>query len=171
MTMHQPDTEQLQRAVTFFRQAGMERLLQLLRTRYVELGSVAGQVQLLESTPRERRELASLLEKPPYRQSTIPVKLVAFDEALRRSSFHCSLPDLLQAFFPDQDLITRPQQRAAHTSHQEHFHAHLQTLASSLPAASSGALWLLHGRHGVSWLFARYKNISTSEQQQQLATI
>jgi hypothetical protein len=41
-----PDLENVQRAADFFRKAGLERLLLKLREKYVELGTIGGQVQL-----------------------------------------------------------------------------------------------------------------------------
>jgi uncharacterized protein (TIGR02679 family) len=93
------------------------------------------------------------------------------DNALRRSRFGCSLPELLTAFFPDQPLITRPQQRAAYASHQNQFRHALQTIAEAQTSETRGRQWLLQGQHGQEWLFARYKNASAEEQERQLATI
>src|SRR5690348_16561461 len=97
-----PYPENAQRAADFFHKAGLDRMLLKLREKYIELGVVGGQVQLKESTLHERREIASFLEKSPYRDTTIRIKLSDMDSALRRSRFGCSLPDLLVAFFPDQ---------------------------------------------------------------------
>src|SRR5205807_3164526 len=108
-------------------------------------------------------------EKPPYRDTTIRVKLSDMDNALRRSRFGCSLPDLLAAFFPDQPLITRPQQRAAHASYQNQFRQALQAIVETQTHNTRGRQWLLQGQHGQDWLFARYKNTSIDEQKQQLA--
>jgi len=163
--------ENVQRAADFFRKAGLEHLLLKLREKYIELGVVGGQVQLKESALHERREIASFLERPPYRDTTIRVKLSDIDSALRRSRFGCSLPELLAAFFPGQPLITRPQQRVAHASHQDQFRHALQAIAEAEPHDTQGREWLLQGQHGLEWLFARYKNASTDEQARQLATI
>src|SRR5260370_2496555 len=111
-----PPSKNVQRAVDFFRKAGLERLLLKLREKYIELGVVGGQVQLKESALHERREIASFLERPPYRDTTIRVKLSDIDSALRRSRFGCSLPELLAAFFPGQPLITLPHQHVPHAS-------------------------------------------------------
>jgi uncharacterized protein (TIGR02679 family) len=163
--------ENVQRAVTFFRQADLERLLHKLREKYIEIGAVGGQIQIKDSTAHERREIASLLEKPPYRDTTIRIKLSAIDNALQRSSFKCTLPELLAAFYPDQPLITRPQQRAARTSHQEQFQQALQAITAAQLDASRSQQWLQHGPHGQDWLFARYKNATADEQEQQLTII
>src|SRR6266568_148486 len=136
--------ENVQRAVTFFRQANLERLLHKLREKYIEIGTVGGQIQIKDSTAHERREIASILEKPPYRDTTIRIKLSDIDNALQRSSFKCTLPELLAAFYPDQPLITRPQQRAARTSHQEQFQQALQAITAAQPDASRSQQWLQH---------------------------
>ena len=78
---HQPN---VQKAVAFFSQAGLTRLLLLLREKYIERGQVGGQIVLEESTPEERRNLSSLLGKPTYRDGPIRVKLVEIDNALQQ---------------------------------------------------------------------------------------
>lgn len=161
----------VQRSADFFWQAGLERLLFQLREKYIEQGQVGGQVQLQETTAQERREVASFLGKPPYRNTTIRVKLKDIDSALRQSGFRCTLPELLTAFFSNAPLITRPQQRAAHSFHQEQFYAALQALIDEQEADSQGQRWLLDGQHGREWLFARYKNATAEEQERQIGTI
>ncbi len=161
----------VQKAVHFFRQASLSRLLAKLRERYVELGRVGGQVLLEDSTPEERRNIASLLGKSPYQDLTIKVRLVDVDKALRQSGFACELPDLLDAFFPHQPLITRPEQRTALVEHQTHFRTALEAIVSELPEDSSGRRWLVHGAHGLDWLFTQSKNQSVHVQAQQLDVV
>ncbi len=161
----------VQKAVMFFRQAGLSRLLAKLREKYVELGQVGGQVVLADSTAGERREIASFLGKPPYRDATLKVRLADVDKALRQSGFDCTLPDVLTAFFPDQPLVTRPQQRTARAMRQADFRAALLAIAPALPEASRGRMWLSQGLHGQEWLFSRYKNAPLEEQERQLALI
>src|SRR5437763_5099962 len=158
----------VQRAVAFFMQANLSRLLEKLRERYIELGRVGGQILLEDSTPSERRDIASFLGKPPYREATIKVRLVDVDKALKQSGFACELPDLLNAFFPDKPLVTRPQQRAIRAIHQTDFRAALVSLAIELPEDSRARHWLLHGQHGQDWLFSHYKNEPVEEQERQL---
>ncbi len=166
---YQPPNSNVQKAVAFFQQAGLSRLLAKLREKYVELGQVGGQVVLEDSTASERREIASFLGKPPYRDTTIKVRLVDIDNVLRRSGFACTLPDVLTAFFPDAPLVTRPQQRTARALQQENFRTALLAIATALPEESRGHLWLLQGLHGQEWLFSRYKNAPVEEQERQLA--
>ncbi|HTI14660.1 MAG TPA: TIGR02679 family protein [Dictyobacter sp.] len=161
----------LPRAVAFFKQAGLSRLLTQLREKYIERGQVSGQVLLKESTPGERREIASFLGKAPYPNNDMKIRLLDIDNALRQSGFACTLPDLLNAFFPDQPLITRPEKRAMRARHQNDFRAGLHSIVSALPAQSRGRAWLEQGQHGLEWLFSRYKNAVSTEQERQLATI
>jgi uncharacterized protein (TIGR02679 family) len=161
----------VQKAVTFFQQAGLSRLLVRLREKYVELGQVGGQVLLADSTAGERREIASFLGKPPYQDADIKVRLVDVDKALRQSGFECTLADVLTAFFPDQPLVTRPQQRTARAMQQADFRTALLTIVTALPQASRGRRWLAQGLHGQEWLYSRYKNAPLEEQQRQLALI
>src|SRR6266702_6699248 len=98
----------VQKAVTFFTQAGLSRLLMKLRQKYIELGQVGGQVLLEESTAEERRNIASFLGRPPYRDASFKVRLVDIEKAVKHS-FDCTLPDVLAVFFPDQPLVTRQQ--------------------------------------------------------------
>src|SRR5579872_2033195 len=148
----------VQKAVLFFQQAGLSRLLEKLREKYVELGQVGGQVVLEDSTAGERREIASFLGKPPYRETTIRVRLVDVDKALQMSGFACTLPDVLTAFFPDAPLVTRPQQRTEKAMRQANFRTALFAIATALLEESRGRLWLSQGPHGQDWLFSRYKN-------------
>jgi uncharacterized protein (TIGR02679 family) len=161
----------VQKAVDFFTQANLSRFLEKLRERYIELGRIGGQILLEDTTPNERRDIASFLGKPPYHEANIRVRLVDVDKALRESGFACELPDLLNAFFPDKPLVTRPEQRAAHAAHQSDFRATLSSLAMELPEDSRGRKWLLRGQHGQDWLFSHYKNEPVEEQEQQLKIV
>ena len=161
----------VQKAVTFFQQAGLSRLLEKLREKYVELGQVGGQVVLADSTAGERREIASFLGKPPYRDATLKVRLVDVDKALRQSGFDCTLPEVLIAFFPNQPLVTRPQQRTERAMRQADFRTALLGIATALAEDSRGRLWLSQGLHGQEWLFSRYKNAPIEEQERQLALV
>jgi uncharacterized protein (TIGR02679 family) len=161
----------IQRAVTFFAQAGLSRLLTRLREKYIDVGQVGGQIILQDSMQSERREIASFLGKPPYRDTNIKVRLIDIDNALQHSGFACTLPDLLRAFFPDQPLVTRPEQRTMHATHQANFRTALLSIASTLPEGGRGRLWLEQGQHGQEWLFSRYKNTTKEEQGQQLALV
>ncbi|HVB24577.1 MAG TPA: TIGR02679 family protein [Ktedonobacteraceae bacterium] len=165
-----PNTN-VQKAVMFFQQAGLSRLLEKLREKYVELGQVGGQVVLEDSTTGERREIASFLGKPPYRDANIRVRLVDVDKALQKSGFACTLTEVLTAFFPDAPLVTRPQQRTAKAMRQANFRMKLFDIATALPDQSRGRLWLLQGMHGQDWLFSRYKNAPLDEQERQLAQV
>ena len=158
----------VQRAVAFFTQANLSRLLERLREKYIELGRVGGQITLEDTTPGERREIASFLGKAPYRETDIKVRLVDVDRALRQSGFACELPDLLNAFFHGEPLVTRPQQRAMRAIHEADFRAALASIAIELPEDSRGRHWLLHGQHGQDWLFSHYKNEPAEEQERQL---
>lgn len=156
----------IQKAVAFFTQAGLSRLLVKSRDKYVEVGHVGGQIALENALPDERRNIASFLSKPPYPASSFKVKLVEVEKALLHS-FHCTLPELLTAFFPDQPLVTRQVQRSAHAMQQADFLTALQSIAAGLPEGSRGKQWLLHGQHGQDWLFSRYKNATEEEQERQ----
>src|SRR2546423_11547060 len=90
----------VQRAVAFFMQANLSRLLEKLREKYIELGRVGGQIILEDTTAGERREIAHLLGKAPYCETDIKVRLVEVYKSLRQIGFACGLPVLLQAFFP-----------------------------------------------------------------------
>lgn len=163
-------TPNVQKAVVFFTQAGLSRLLAKVREKYIEVGQVGGQIILQESTPGERREIASFLGKPPYAHSSLKVKLVDLEKTLKHS-FDCTLPELLSAFFPDQPLVTRQAKRSAHALHQADFRAMVLSIATTLPEGSRGRYWLEHGLHGQEWLFARYKNAPLEEQERQLEVV
>ena len=158
------------KAVAFFKQAGLSRLLNLLREKYLQMGYVGGQVILEASTPGERRNIASFLGKPPYPDASVKIKPTDVEKALRYS-FNCALPDVLNAFFPDQPLVTRSARRLAHAQHQAHFRVALASIVAELPEEARGCSWLMHGPHGLEWLFSRYKNAPSEEQEQQLTLV
>ncbi|MGZ6386862.1 MAG: TIGR02679 domain-containing protein, partial [Ktedonobacteraceae bacterium] len=89
--------ENVQKAVIFFTQANLHRLLAKLREKYIEIGRVGGQVILENITPGERREIASFLARPPYADSNLKIKLSDIEKALQHS-FNCGVPELLAAF-------------------------------------------------------------------------
>lgn len=163
-------SQNVQKAVTFFTRANLSRLLSKLREKYIEVGRVGGLVFLEDTTPSERREIASFLARPPYADSNLRVKPVDVEKALQHS-FNCTLPELLIAFFPDQPLVTRQAKREAHAIHQEEFRAKLLSLAQALPDDSQGRRWLEHGYHGQEWIFTRYKNSPADEQERQLILV
>ena len=160
----------MQKAVTFFTQANLHRLLAKLREKYIEIGRVGGQVFLENTTPGERREIASFLARPPYADSNLKIKLSDIEKALQHS-FNCGLPELLIAFFPNQPLVTRPAKREALTTHQANFRTNLLLLVSTLPEKSQGKYWLQHGQHGQEWIFSRFKNSHADEQDRQLKLV
>ena len=162
--------QNVQKAVTFFTQANLHRLLAKLREKYIEIGRVGGQVLLENTTPGERREIASFLARPPYADSNLKIKLSDIEKALQHS-FNCGLPELLTAFFPGQPLVTRPAKREAHAIHQADFRASLLSIASTLPEGSQGKHWLQYGQHGQEWIFSRFKNSHADEQDRQLKLV
>ena len=162
--------QNVQKAVTFFTQANLHRLLAKLREKYIEIGRVGGQVLLENTTPSERREIASFLARPPYADSNLKIKLSDIEKALQHS-FNCGLPELLAAFFPGQPLVTRQAKREAHAIHQADFRASLLSIASTLPEGSQGKHWLQHGQHGQEWIFSRFKNSHADEQERQLKLV
>jgi uncharacterized protein (TIGR02679 family) len=167
---HPYTSQNVQKAVVFFTQANLSRLLAKLREKYIEVGLVGGQVFLEDTTPGERREIASFLARPPYADSNLKVKLVDVEKALQHS-FNCTLPELLIAFFPDQSLVTRQAKREAHAIHQAEFRATLLSIALALPEGSQGKHWLEHGPHGQEWIFSRHKNSPVDEQERQLKLV
>ena len=162
--------ENAQVAVEFFTQAGLSRLVDKLYEKYIQVGQVGGQIVLQDSTVNERREIASFLGKSLYPDATIRVRLIDVEKALKHS-FNCTLPDVLHAYFPDRELVTRPEQRAIHVTHQAQFRSALIAIAAELAEESRGRYWLQQGPHGQEWLFSRYKNASIEEQQRQLKNV
>ncbi|MGZ6368288.1 MAG: TIGR02679 family protein [Ktedonobacteraceae bacterium] len=162
--------QNVQKAVTFFTQANLHRLLAKLREKYIEIGRVGGQVLLENTTPGERREIASFLARPPYADSNLKIKLSDIEKALQHS-FNCGVPELLAAFFPGQPLVTHQAKREAHAIHQADFSARLLSIASKLPEESQGKHWLQYGQHGQEWIYSRFKNSHADEQDRQLKLV
>lgn len=171
MTNGQHVAPNVRRAVDFFAQAGLSYLLELMREKYIEVGQVGGQVVIAKSTPQQRRELASFLGKPSYTGETLKVRLRDVDSALQKSGFACTLFDVLQAIAPQEQLVTRKERRVAHNTHQSAFHEALQALLTQVTPDSRAYQWLVHGQHGIEWLYTRYKNLPRQEQEQQLQLV
>ena len=163
-------TTDLQKAVVFFRQSGLSRLVERLREKYIELGRAGGYIILENSTAGERQAVASFLGKPLSSDVNLKVRVADVEKAITHS-FGCSLPALLDAYFPGQPLVTRQEQRASRTARQDAFHQQLASTIDQLPEGSRGRRWLLHGPHGLEWLFSRYKNESAHEQEQQVELV
>ena len=162
--------QNVQKAITFFTQANLHRLLAKLREKYIEIGRVGGQVLLENTTPGERRDIASFLARPPYTDSSLKIKLSDIEKALQHS-FNCGIHELLTAFFPGQPLVTRPAKREALAIHQTNFRANLHFIVSTLHEGSQGKYWLQHGQHGQGWIFSRFKNSPADEQDRQLKLV
>ena len=160
----------LQKAVAFFKQAGLSRLAEKLREKYIELGRAGGQVILEHSTASERQAIASFLGKPLSSDVNLKVRVADVEKAITHS-FACSLPALLNTYFPDQPLVTRQDQRASHTARQDAFYQQLVSLVEHLSEGSRGRRWLLHGQHGLEWLFSRYKNESAHVRERQVEQV
>ncbi len=159
-----------QKAVTFFTQAGLSRLVTRLYDKYIEVGQVGGQVILQDCTLNERRDIASFLGKPLYADTTIRVRLADVEKTLKHS-FNCTLFDLLRAYYPGRALVTRAEQRALRSARQTRFRSELASITAELPEESRGRYWLQEGLHGQAWLFTRYKNMSEEEQERQLGQV
>ncbi len=164
------DQQDAQKAAAFFTQAGLSRLAAKLYEKYIEVGQVGGQIMLEDCTAVERRNIASFLGRPLYPDAMIKVRLADVEKALKYS-FHCTLPAMLRACFPDKAFITRREQRAMHATQQAHFRAALASIAGELPENSRGRYWLEQGLHGQDWLFSRYKNAPAEEQKRQLGQV
>lgn len=156
------------RTLAFFAHVGLTPLLEKLRAKYIVEGQVRGKITLEEATPAERRELASFLGRPPYREGMIRIKLIEMEQALQKSGFACSLLDVITALRPDEPLETRPERRVAHALYQSEFRQSLLSLVAEFAEGSRAHSWLSGGAHGVEWLFTRYKNVEADEQQRQV---
>src|SRR5207237_9745985 len=102
--------ENAQKAVEFFTQAGLSRLVDKLYEKYIEVGQVGGQIVLQDSTVNERREIASFRGKPIYPDATIRVRLVDVEKSLNHRC-NCTLHEVLRTYFPHRTPITRRQRR------------------------------------------------------------
>lgn len=160
-----------QRALAFFARAGLTRLLEQLRAKYIAEGQIRGQVIVTGTSLQERRELASFQGKALSEGATVRVKLAEMDQALRNSGFACSLLDVITALHPNEPLETNPERRAARALYQAGFREALDSVVAALPENGRGHTWLLHGAYGLQWLFSRSKNATADEQQRQLALI
>lgn len=161
----EPDSisNQMQQTVLYFREAALTRLLQELRQKYIRQGEVRGTITIPEPTWVERTFLAELLGQPLPPETACKVSLKAFDAALQQSGFLCTLPSLLSAFFPEQPLQTRKEQRAQQAANLAAFQQRLQDLTLHLPSDSLGKRWLLTGNHGLGWFVSTQKRLLSED--------
>jgi hypothetical protein len=161
----EPDStsNQMQHTVLYFREAELARLLQELRQKYIRWGEVRGTITITEPTWAERTFLAELLDQPLPQGTACKIPLKAFDAALQQSGFHCTLPSLLSAFFPEQPLQTQKEQRAQQAANLAAFQQRLHDLTLTLPSDSLGKYWLLTGNHGLDWLISTQKRLLSED--------
>lgn len=167
-------TADVQDAVIFFAGADLSSLLILLRQKYIAKSGAIGSITIESSTSKEREYIGGLLNKRFSQGEALKISLTEMDVALRKSGFHCSLADLLTAFFPEQPLITKKQIQEQKIKQQEDFREQLEATAYSFPHDAKGRLWLTQGEYGLNWLFSRYKrtiDVDTSKQEQCLKII
>lgn len=156
-------SNQMHQTVLYFREAKLARLLQALRQKYIRQGAARGTIIIAEPTWEERTFIAELLDRSLPQETECKVSLKAFDAALQQSGFHCTLPSLLRAFFPEQSLQTRKEQRMQQAADQEAFQQRLQDLAQALPPDSLGQRWLFTGNHGLDWLLSTNKHLLSED--------
>ncbi len=147
-------------ALHFFKQAGLERVLEQAWQKYREQSGIAGTIILKESTLREREGIDSLLARPLTSEGTLKISMQKLDQVLQGSGFRCTLLELLLAFFPQRQMVTRQEERERQQSGQERFRQRLEGIAVASPQSLAGRDWLLRGRYGLDWLYRRYKRIS-----------
>lgn len=169
--MEQHSSDNVQRAAEFFRQTAWACLLDRLYEKYMALGRIGGLVVLHDASLEERREIASFLKKRMVAQGDVTIRLADFQQALTSSAFACALPELLRALYPDRPTQPRPELREAQGRTHERFLAALLALGEDLPANSRGQRWLQAGRHGVTTIFTRNKNVSEQEQKRLLEDV
>ncbi len=157
----------IKKAVRFFTDASLERLLLLLKQKYIDKSGLIGSITLSDSTDNERDYLSGILDKHFAKGEVIKIPLAAFDVWLRKSGFHCSLTELLTAFFSDGPLETKRELRDQQATRYTRFREQLEGIALSLPDESLAHLWLTQGAYGLNWLFTRFKRLADGEPTQQ----
>ena len=158
MKRPEENSPELQRAVAFFQQPVWVRLFDAVYAKYIAQGTIQGRVRLPDCTAEEQRAIARFLKKPLSDRPHLVVHLADLQKALNESRLACSLPDLLQALYPDRSHTTKTLQRQRQAQTQQTFYAALTVLAEDLPLDARGRRWLLTGSHGREALFRRYKN-------------
>jgi hypothetical protein len=157
----------IQRAVQFFSDAGLVRLLLSLKQKFIAKSGLVGSITISDSADNEREFLSGILNKHFAKGEAIKIPLATFDDALRKSGFRCSLQELLSAFFPEEPLTTKRELRVQQATRYAHFRSQLEAIVVALPDGSPGRLWLTQGAYGLNWLFIRYKRVVDGDQIQQ----
>jgi uncharacterized protein (TIGR02679 family) len=156
----------IERAVNFFRTNELSPQLEMLRQQYIK-GRKSMTITACSTKARnELRGLLRLIGKRVPDDGPIKFTLAEFEQALQETGFACTLPDLLQAFFPDRPLKTVQEQRADTEAARMQFSAAIRAIAERLPESSRGRQWLLYGKHGHDALVRRYARRISDEQAQ-----
>jgi len=146
------------RAAAFVRQRGLERLLEEVRLRYWRNGRAAGIVELADLSDAEHSGLAAL-DGRPADHGPLRLRLADLDARLRRSSFRCSLADLLTAYYGAPIRSRRHEREAAAEEarqHRDRWRGTFAAIVEDLAVNAAGRQWLDAGPHGIAWLTRRY---------------
>ena len=154
--------QRAQRAANFFRQRGLERVVEAARTAFWRNGGPVGKLVIADATDAEHSGLAALSGRQ-IGHGALKIKLADLDDWLGRSGFVCSLEALLTAYFGEP-----PSSRAEERAHAEQTAAQhrlcwqraFTETAETLSVDAPGRRWLLDGTHGIPWLIRRFQSAS-----------
>lgn len=101
-------------AADYFHQRPFDRVLHLLRHRFVQLGRVGGTFVVSDPTPDELKSLRAFVDPNLKRRvdGSVILSLREFEDALRASRFGCGLREALEAYFGGP-LNTRAEEQTA----------------------------------------------------------
>jgi uncharacterized protein (TIGR02679 family) len=147
------------RAAEWVRSEKLEHPFALARERYVARGEPAGQVRIEQPTAPERRLFGDVLGRS-IRLGPLSFSLGELDQALLRSTFACSLVDLLEAL-EEAPIVTRPERRRARQDHEDAWRRELDEIVNRSLGRELAQGW---GRErGLALLHRRFKSASVAD--------
>jgi uncharacterized protein (TIGR02679 family) len=157
-------------AAQFLRDMGLARIVAALRERYIALGRSGGLAHIDDATADEQRALASFLNRPLQRGTTLTISLVRFEAALQASRFACSIDEVLAAFQPDKPLLTRADKRRQQAERRLALRDMLVNIAIE-QQSTQVSHWLQTGGHGIDWLCSQYSSGSDQQHRDIIAQV
>ena len=155
-----PQNENGRRAADFFRQRGLERVVDAARTAFWRNGGPTGKLIVADATDAEHSGLAALSGRQ-VGHGALGVKLADLDDWLRRSGFACSLEALLAAYLgepPGSRSEERARVQHSVVERRVRWQRAFSEITETLPVDAMGRRWLLDGAHGIAWLLRRFQN-------------
>lgn len=105
---------------------GLDRLLQALLDRYIQLGRIGGSVKLSKLKPEEAEGLSLFFRKDYSRQASAVISFAAFEKALSKTKYaEIDIRDLLDSY-AGKKVYTQNEEKEQYQLQKDHFFQELQ---------------------------------------------